>query len=115
MTGFFKDLFDGNWTALEGDVSLAVAKLPTWAQSLVATLESAEGQILNGLVETAAQDVLTGGLTTASFTAAAKDVGTKLVSQEINLGTQTVYAALNAAVAAVAPTATPVVTEPAAS
>ena len=105
---FFSDLFSGNFSAVEHDIAASVAKLPSWAQTLITTLETDEGQILSGLVTTAAQDVLTGGLTTASFTAAAKDVANKLVSQNITLGTQTVYAALNAAVAAVAPTAPPV-------
>ena len=103
MTGFFKDLFSGNFTALEKDVSSAVNKLPPFAQSLITTLETDEGQILSGLVTTAATDVLLGGLTTASFTAAAKDVANKLVAQNITLGTQTIYAALNAAVASATP------------
>lgn len=107
MTGFFKDLFTGNWTALEDDVSSGVAKLPSWAQTLVTTLETGEGQILSGLVQTASQDVIKGGLTTASFVTAAKDVITQLIAQEIKLGEQLVYAALNAAVAEAA--ATPVV------
>lgn len=107
MTGFLKDLFSGDFKAAEGDVVAALQKLPSWAQSLISTLETEEGQILSGLVEAGAKDVLSGGLTTASFTAAAKDVESKLVSQEITVGTQTVYAALNAAVAEVAPVAVP--------
>ena len=107
---FFSDLFSGNFSAVEHDVSASIAKLPSWAQSLITTLESDEGQILNGLVTTAAQDVLAGGLTTASFSAAVKDVTNKLVSQNITMGTQVVYSALNAAVAAVAPA--PVVATP---
>ena len=111
MTGFFKDLFSGNFSALEKDVTSGIAKLPDWAQKLVTTLESDAGQLLNTLVTTAAQDVLNGGLTTASFTAAAKDVESKLVSQGITLGTQTVYVALNGVVASLAPAApaTPVI------
>ena len=103
---FFSDLFSGNWPAVEHDVAASVAKLPVWAQTLITTLESEEGQILGGLVATAANDVVSGGLTTASFTAAAKDVEAKLVAQEITLGRQTIYAALNGAVAAVAPAVT---------
>lgn len=98
--GFFSDLFSGNFTAVEHDVSASVAKLPSWAQKMVTTLETNEGQILSGLAETAAIDLVSKGLTTANFTATAKDIESKLVSQEINLGTQTVYAALNGAVAA---------------
>ncbi len=113
--GVFTDIFTGNFSAIPADFEADVAKLPSWAQSLITTLETDEGQILSGLVETAAQDVLAGGLTTASFTNAAKNVAAQLVSQNITLGTQTVYSALNAAVAAVAPAATAVApaTEPA--
>lgn len=110
--GILQDLFSGDFTAVENDIAKSLLTLPTWAQSLIATLESEEGKILSGLVTTAASDVLAGGLTTASFTAAAKDVEGKLVSQEISVGTQTVYSALNAAVAAVAPKATPASTDP---
>lgn len=99
---FFSDLFSGNFAAVEHDISASVAKLPTWAQSLVTTLETDAGQILSGLVSTAATDLLSKGLTTANFTATAKDVESQLVSQGLALGTQTVYAALNAAVAEVA-------------
>ena len=100
MTGFFKDLFSGNFSALEADISSAISKLPAWAQNFITTLESEEGRILSGLVSTAAQDVIKNGVNTASFVAAAKDVEAQLKAQEINLGTQTIYSALNAAVAA---------------
>ena len=90
--------------AVENFIAGETAKfLPPSIQAFVVTMLSAEGQILQGLVEVAAQDVLAGGLTTASFTTAGKDVIAKLVSQNITLGTQTVFTALNAAVAAVAP------------
>ena len=82
---------------------LASLGLPSYVSSFVDTMLTAEGQILDQLVVIAAQDVITGGLTTASFTAAAKDVSAKLVAQNITLGQQTVFAALNAAVAAAAP------------
>ena len=97
-----------------GDFSDAERRLGQWWSGLgpelkafVTTMATAQGQILQGLVVTAAKDVLTGGLTTASFTAAAADVQTKLVAQEISIGTQTVFAALNAAVAANVPVAAP--------
>jgi len=53
---------------------------------------------LVGLVGTPAQDVISGGLTTASFVAAAKDVESKLVAQNITMGQQDIFAALNVAV-----------------
>lgn len=93
-----------------GQEAAALAKIETWwsglqpeFQALVTTLATDAGKILQGLVTTAAQDVIAGGLTTASFVSAAKDVESKLVSQGVALGTQTVYAALNAVVAANAP------------
>lgn len=105
---FFEDVVEGN-------ESHALARLKDWwsglapeLQSFLNTLETGEGKILQGLVATAAQDVLAGGLTTASFVAAAKDVEGKLVSQNITLGTQTVFAALNAVVASKVPVAAPV-------
>ena len=103
MGKVFTDIFTGNFSAIPADFAADVAKLPTWAQNLVTTLETDEGQILNNLVEAGATDLLTKGLTTANFTATAKDIEAQLVTQEINLGTQTVYSALNGAVAAKAP------------
>ena len=100
---FFSDLFSGNFLKAKDDVTKSFAKLPSWAQTFITTLASAEGQILINLAETGAKDVLANGLTTASFTAAAKDISSKLVSQNITLGTQTVYSALNAVVAASTP------------
>ena len=89
-----------------GDFSDAETKISQWWSGLLpeikaglAVLASAEGQILQGLVVTAAKDVVSGGLTTASFVAAAKDVEGQLVAQNINLGKQTIFTALNAVVA----------------
>ena len=101
------DLFSGNFSKFVADIDKSVAKLPTWAQSLITTLESDAGQLLNAAVSTAAQDVMAGGLTTASFTAAAKDVAAKLTAQGTTMGTQVIYAALNAAVAEAATVAAP--------
>ena len=81
------------------DVSKSIASLPTWAQSLLTTLESDAGKLLSIAVSTAAQDVLKNGLTTASFTSAAKDVATQLTAQGATMGKQIIYSALNAAVA----------------
>ena len=99
MTGFFNDLFSGNFSALEKDVSSGIAKLPSWAQKLVTTLETDAGQLLSNAASSAAKDVIANGLTTASFTKAAADVSAQLIAQGTTMGTQIVYAALNAAVA----------------
>ena len=107
--GFFTNI------AAKATEWLAGLGLPSYIVTLVDTMFSSEGQILDGLVVSAAQDVITGGLTSASFSAAVKDISAKLVAQNVVLGTQTVYAALNSAVAASAPAAVaPVAPAPAA-
>jgi len=90
-----------------GDFSDAEKKISQWwsglipeIQSVFQILASAEGQILQGLVITAAKDVISGGLTTVSFVSAAKDVEAQLVAQNIKLGTQTIFTALNAVISA---------------
>jgi hypothetical protein len=89
---------------VEDDVAAFTAKfLPASLQAIVVLAVTDEGKILQGLVTTAAQDVITDGLTTASFTQAAKNVISQLVSQNIALGEQIVYTFLNAAVASTVP------------
>lgn len=97
-----------------GQESAALAKVESWWSNLLPEIEaemkilaSAEGQILQGLLPVAAQDVINGGLTTASFVAAGKDVISKLVAQNVNLGTQTVFSALNAVVSSKVVSAAP--------
>lgn len=98
LSALLGDVFSGNFTNAE-------ARLKDWwdsvspaIQAFIQTVETEEGKILQGLVSTAAQDVLTGGLTTASFVAAAKDVGSKLASQNITMAQTVIFAALNAEV-----------------
>ena len=99
LSNFIGDILSGNFSHAEQRIKDWWGTVSPEIQSFIATLESNEGQILQGLVTTAAQDVITGGLTTASFVAAAKDVESKLVAQNITLGQQTIFAALNAVVA----------------
>jgi hypothetical protein len=91
--------------------------LPTWLQSFVSKMATDEGAILDGLVTVAVKDIEAGGLSTASFVAAAKDVFAKLVAQNISTFTlQDVFTALNSAVSApVAPAVASVVNPPAAN
>jgi hypothetical protein len=103
---FFSDLFSGNFAKAESDLTKGINSLPPWAKSFVTTLESDAGQLLSLAVNTAAQDVIKGGLTTASFKSAANDVAAKLTAQGTTMGTQIIYSALNAAVAEAA-TVTP--------
>ena len=95
---FLGDVFTGNF-------SNAAKRLEDWwsgfsplVKSFVQKMASDEGKILEGLVGVAAQDVISGGLTTASFVSAAKDVGTKLVAQNITMAQTDIFAALNTAV-----------------
>jgi hypothetical protein len=116
VANLLKDIFTGNFTS-------AAARIKDWwdgvapsVQSFLTKIETDEGKILTGLAETAAEDVLSGGLTTASFVAAAKDVEGKLVSQNITMGQQDIFAALNIAVGAkTSPVAVPVAPPVAAS
>jgi len=102
LANLIKDVFSGNFTSAEARIKDWWSSLSPGIQAFVTTIETSEGKILQGLVVTAAQDVLTGGLTTASFVAAAKDVGTKLAAQNISLAQTTVFAALNSEVGAAA-------------
>lgn len=96
-------------------------KLKTWwedvspsVQTFLQKLETDGGKLLMTEAEAFASDLISGGLTTSSFVAAAKDIGLKLLSQGITVIEQDIFAALNIAVgstlAAAPPVVTPVVT-----
>ena len=73
--------------------------LPGWLHSFIVKIASSEGDILQALVAVAVEDVKTGGLTTAAFVTAGKDVYAKLVAQNIStFNLQYVIAAINLAV-----------------
>lgn len=92
------DLFTGNFTGVEKRISDWWASLSPALQTFVHTIETDEGKIIQGLVVTAATDLLSGGLTTDNIVAAAKDVGAKLLQQNIVVAYTTIFAALNAEV-----------------
>lgn len=72
-------------------------------------VESDQGKVIQGLIETAKNDVVAGGFTTASFVAAGKDVLAQAIAQEITeFSLQHIIAMINIAVA-------PLVTETTAS
>lgn len=98
LANLIKDVFEGNFTNAEARLKDWWTSLSPGIQAFVTKVETNEGQILQGLVVTAAQDVLAGGLTTASFVSAAKDVGQKLVAQNVTMAQTTIFAALNAEV-----------------
>lgn len=105
LSNLIKDVFSGNFTNAEARIKDWWNGLQPGIQAFITTLETDEGKILQGLVTVAAQDVISGGLTTASFVAAAKDVGAKLASQNITLAQTTIFAALNAEVGSQSTTA----------
>lgn len=98
---------------LHGNFSNAYARLadwyngwPVWLKVFASKLATQEGSILKSLVEIAAADIMSGGLSTASFVNAGKDVFAKLTEQNISIFTiQDVMTALNGAVAAQTPVA----------
>jgi hypothetical protein len=102
-----QDLEAGNFTGAEKRLSDWWAGMPSWLQAFVAKAKTAQGQILTGLVETAAVDVATGGFTTTSFVSAGKDVLSKAEAQELGFSQQEVMSALNLAANALKPAAVP--------
>lgn len=118
VANLLKDIFTGNFTSAEARIEDWWAGVSPSVQMFITKVETDEGKILTGLAETAAEDIISGGLTTASFVAAAKDIGNKLVAQNIAMGQQDIFAALNIAVGAktspvAVPTVSAAVTDPA--
>lgn len=108
VTNFFGDILTGNfsnaWARLENWWSNAMPEL----QDFLTKAATSEGQILEGLITVAAQDVIAGGFTTASFVAAGKDVLAKLIAQNIaTFNIQYIMALLNIKVAPAAPAVVP--------
>lgn len=100
LANLIGDIFSGNFTSAEARIKDWWESLSPGLQAFVTKVETDEGKILQGLVVTAASDVLAGGFSTASFVAAAKDVGTKLLAQNVTMAQTTIFAALNAEVGA---------------
>ena len=107
MTGFFKDLAAGDFSAAWEDIVSAFKKLPQPVQDFVAKLETDEGQLLQTLAETAVQDVMAGGFTTASFVAAGKDVVAKAAAQGKTIAISDAMAQLNILAASLRPAVAP--------
>ena len=99
MSTVFLDIIRGDFSQAVNDFNSWWGNLPPWAKNFINKLKGSEGAILQGLVAVAAADVQTGGLTTASFVNAGKDVYAKLVAQNIStFSLQYVIAAINQAV-----------------
>lgn len=116
LSNLIGDIFSGNFTSAEARIKDWWTSLSPGIQKFVTDIETNEGKILQGLVVVGAKDVLAGGFSTASFVAAAKDIGAKLASQNITMANTVIFAALNAevgnaavAAGASAPTNLPVV------
>lgn len=99
FTNLVKDVFTGNITGVEKRLSDWWNGAPSWLKNLVTTAETDEGQILSSLVPVVAKDVIAGGFSTASFVAAAKDVGAQLAAKNITMAQTVIFSALNAEVA----------------
>lgn len=81
-----------------------VINLSPAVKTFLELLETDEGKIAQDLINTAKNDVVAAGFTTASFVAAGKDVLAKLVAQEITeFSLQHIIAMLNIAVAPLVP------------
>lgn len=98
VANLLKDVFTGNFTNAEARIKDWWSGVSPAIQAFITTAETDEGAILQSLVPIAAKDVLAGGLTTASFVAAIKDVGAQLLEKNVTLANTTITAALNAEV-----------------
>lgn len=75
--------------------------LPSWVQAFLNKTGTQEYTILQSAVTAGVKDVVAGGLSTASFVAAGKDILAQLIAQNIStFSIQDVMANLNMAVAA---------------
>lgn len=98
VANLLKDIITGNETNAWERIKNWWAGVSPAIQAFITTAETNEGQILQSLVPIAAKDVLAGGLTTASFVSAIKDVGAQLLEKNITMANTTITAALNAEV-----------------
>lgn len=98
VINLLKDIVTGNFTSAEARIKDWWNGVSPAIQALIVTVETNEGKILQGLIPLAAKDVLAGGLNTASFVAAIKDVGAQLLEQNIVMANTVITAALNAEV-----------------
>ena len=81
MTGFFKDLFAGDFTKVWEDVVSGYNRLPQEVKDFLIRLEDDGENMLQTLAQAALQDVVAGGFTTASFVAAGEDIVAKGLAQ----------------------------------
>lgn len=106
MTGFFKDLFSGNFSGVVEDITSATDKLPAPVQAFITKVESDAEGLLGSLCATAIKDVETAGFTTASFVAAAKDVIAQALSQGSTILISDAMAMLNMFASTIVPSTT---------
>jgi hypothetical protein len=79
--GVLQDLLKGDFPAVWEDIVKGFQRLPQPVQSFIGKAETDLGTLASSLAQTAFQDVVTGGFTTASFITAGKDVLAKGLEQ----------------------------------
>jgi hypothetical protein len=98
VANLLKDIVTGNFTSAEQRIKDGWTGVSPRLQSFITQAEMDQGKILENLAATGAQDVLNGGLTTASFVAAALDIEAKGIAMEASWARTTIFAFLNIAV-----------------
>lgn len=110
VANLLKDIFTGNFTSAEQRIANWWSGVQPSVQMFITKAETDAGQLLSTEAETFVEDIISGGLTTASFVSAAKTIGADLLSKGITMGEQDIFAALNIAVGAkTSPIAVPAV------
>lgn len=94
--GFFSDLFSGNFSAAEADITSALAKLPVEIQTYISKVESDEYQeVIIPAAILFRNDIVAGGFTTASFVKAGKDVVALAATKGVTILISDALAVLN--------------------
>jgi len=95
LANLLGDIFSGNFKNAEARIENWWSGVSPSIQAFITTIETDEGAVLESLVSVAAKDVIAGGLNTASFLAAIKDVGEQLLEKNITMANTVITAALN--------------------
>jgi hypothetical protein len=98
VQNLLKDIVTGNFTSAEQRIKDWWSGVSPRLQAFITQSETDQGKILETLAATGAQDVINGGLSTASFVAAALDIESKGVAMEVTWARTTIFALLNIAV-----------------
>ena len=111
--GVWSDIFSGNFSKVPADFAADIAGLPAPVQTFLVKIENDAEGLLMSLAQTAYNDVVAGGLTTASFVAAGKDVVAKAAAQGAAILMSDAMVAVNLVASSVGvKTAAPALVEP---